>query len=123
VNHNSDNSETLKQREEIGTAFERLGTKFDRHDLATFLCDHSDDLPMAAELLIEHFRPRTRNQNDCFCRYDEGEGCTRCSSWHSLFQGDMEVAKAPPITFAIENFLQNDAITMMGGLPGAGKHG
>jgi AAA domain/Homeodomain-like domain len=33
----------------------------------------------------------------------------------------MEVAKAPPITFAIENFLQNDAITMIGGLPGAGK--
>lgn len=41
--------------------------------------------------------------------------------WHSLFHTRDEVRDAPPITYAIEGFLQNDALTMLGGLPGHGK--
>jgi hypothetical protein len=41
--------------------------------------------------------------------------------WLPLFHTKEETQNAPPITFAIEEFLQADGITLLGGLPGHGK--
>jgi hypothetical protein len=41
--------------------------------------------------------------------------------WKSLFHSYDEVINAPPVKFAIEGFLQQDGITMIGGLAGHGK--
>ena len=43
------------------------------------------------------------------------------NNWRSLFHTREETETAPPITFAIEDFLQEGGITMLGGLPGHGK--
>jgi len=120
---NSNPADSTEYFDTYVKAFEALGSNPTRHDLADFLavCNESGELDLAAQFLIEHFRPRSKNQNGCKCRFEDGEGCTLCSSWHSLFHGDKDIANAPPITFAIEGFLQNDAITMIGGLPGHGK--
>jgi AAA domain len=101
--------------------FKTLGAKFDKYQLAEFIKANSAEPELVAELLDEHYRPRTTNENGCTCRFEDGEACSLCGSWHRLFHGDEEVLNAPPITFAIDGFLQNDAITMIGGLPGHGK--
>jgi primase-polymerase (primpol)-like protein len=44
--------------------------------------------------------------------------CVDSNNWRSLFHAREETETAPPITFAIENFLQEGGITMLGGLPG-----
>lgn len=41
--------------------------------------------------------------------------------WQSLFLTTDELLNAPPLTFAIENFLQEDGLNMIGGLSGHGK--
>lgn len=41
--------------------------------------------------------------------------------WRLLFHSYEEFEQAPPLSFAIEKFLQNDAITAIAGLPGHGK--
>lgn len=41
--------------------------------------------------------------------------------WHGLFHTYDESLNAPPITFAIDGFLQEGGATMLGGLPGHGK--
>lgn len=41
--------------------------------------------------------------------------------WRSLFHSSNEVENAPPLKFAIEGFLQQDGITLIGGLAGHGK--
>jgi hypothetical protein len=41
--------------------------------------------------------------------------------WPSLFHSYDEAMNAPPLTFAIEGFLQEGGITFFGGLPGHGK--
>jgi hypothetical protein len=41
--------------------------------------------------------------------------------WHSLFHTVDELLNAPPITFAIDRFLQADCVNMIGGLSGHGK--
>jgi AAA domain len=43
------------------------------------------------------------------------------SDWRGLFHTYDESLNAPPITFAIEGFLQEGGATMLGGLPGHGK--
>jgi hypothetical protein len=43
------------------------------------------------------------------------------NSWPSLFHTKDELLNAPPLTFAIERFLQEDGINMIGGLSGHGK--
>jgi hypothetical protein len=41
--------------------------------------------------------------------------------WRALFHSYDELISAPPLKFAITNFLQEDGITFFGGLPGHGK--
>jgi hypothetical protein len=41
--------------------------------------------------------------------------------WRALFHSYDELITAPPLRFAITNFLQEDGITFFGGLPGHGK--
>jgi hypothetical protein len=41
--------------------------------------------------------------------------------WRGLFHSYDELVTAPPLRFAITNFLQEDGITFIGGLPGHGK--
>lgn len=41
--------------------------------------------------------------------------------WRDLFHTRKQIEEAPPITFAIQDFLQDDTTTMIGGLPGHGK--
>src|SRR5437667_6978827 len=41
--------------------------------------------------------------------------------WRSLFHTYEETVNAPPITFAIEEFLQEEGVTLIGGLAGHGK--
>jgi len=45
----------------------------------------------------------------------------RDGDWKSLFHTYDETVNAPPAKFAIEGFLQEDAITLLGALPGHGK--
>jgi hypothetical protein len=42
-------------------------------------------------------------------------------NWRPLFHSYDEMENAPPLTFAINGWLQTDGITMYGGLPGHGK--
>lgn len=42
-------------------------------------------------------------------------------SWRTLFHTYEEAVNAPPLKFAIRNFLQEEGITMLGGLAGHGK--
>jgi DNA-binding NarL/FixJ family response regulator len=42
-------------------------------------------------------------------------------AWRSLFHSVEEFESAPPITFAIDGFLQEHGITLFGGLAGSGK--
>jgi AAA domain/Homeodomain-like domain len=42
-------------------------------------------------------------------------------AWRSLFHSYDEIMSAPPVRFAIEGFLQEDGITLIGGLAGHGK--
>jgi hypothetical protein len=46
---------------------------------------------------------------------------TETGDWHDLFHTYEEAINAPDITFAIDGFLQEGGITMLGGLPGHGK--
>jgi DnaB-like helicase N terminal domain/AAA domain/Homeodomain-like domain len=48
-----------------------------------------------------------------------GDGCQ--SNWQSLFHSYEEFVSVPPVTFAIEGFLQQEGITLIGGLAGHGK--
>ena len=41
--------------------------------------------------------------------------------WQDLFHTEADFLNAPPLRFAIEKFLQEDAINMIGGLSGHGK--
>src|SRR5437867_5438116 len=41
--------------------------------------------------------------------------------WRRLFHTYEETVNAPPITFAIEEFLQEQGVTLIGGLAGHGK--
>lgn len=41
--------------------------------------------------------------------------------WRNLFHTREEIENAPPIGFAIQDFLQDDAVTILAGLPGHGK--
>jgi hypothetical protein len=41
--------------------------------------------------------------------------------WRNLFHSWEETQNAPPLKFAIDNFLQEDGITYLGALPGHGK--
>ena len=41
--------------------------------------------------------------------------------WRSLFHTREEVENAPPLSFAIDGFLQEEGITLLGALPGHGK--
>lgn len=41
--------------------------------------------------------------------------------WHDVFHSFEEFENAPPLSFAIQGFLQNDAATMVGGLSDHGK--
>jgi hypothetical protein len=43
------------------------------------------------------------------------------SDWHTLFHAYDDFENAPPLRFAINGFLQEDAITMIGGPSGHGK--
>ena len=43
------------------------------------------------------------------------------SEWRALFHTYQEFQNAPPLQFAIENFLQDDGITLIGALAGHGK--
>jgi hypothetical protein len=43
------------------------------------------------------------------------------NNWQELFHSYEEIAQAPPLTFAINGWLQAEGITMYGGLPGHGK--
>lgn len=43
------------------------------------------------------------------------------SDWRTLFHTREEVDNAPPLTFAIEDFLQEQGVTLIGGLAGHGK--
>jgi hypothetical protein len=45
----------------------------------------------------------------------------RPDDWRSLFHTYEETVNAPPITFAIEDFLQEQGVTLIGGLAGRGK--
>jgi len=96
-----------------------------RHSLQEYLTA-SNDKVLAAEFLIEHFRPRTHTNINgrgitCACRMEDGEECSVCGQWRDLFHDRDEMNEAPPITFAIDGFLQNDAITLIAGLPSHGK--
>lgn len=42
-------------------------------------------------------------------------------AWRSLFHSYDEVMNAPPVRFAIEGFLQEEGVTLIGGLAGHGK--
>jgi hypothetical protein len=46
---------------------------------------------------------------------------THPDGWKSLFHSYEDIVNAPPATFAIDGFLQEDGITMIGGLAGHGK--
>src|SRR5262249_878441 len=41
--------------------------------------------------------------------------------WRTLFHTKEEIEQAPPLTFAIEGFLQDQGINLIGALPGHGK--
>jgi AAA domain len=43
------------------------------------------------------------------------------TSWRGMFHSFADFENAPPLTFSIENFLQNDAATLIAGLSGHGK--
>lgn len=43
------------------------------------------------------------------------------SKWRNLFHSDVDFSIAPPLSFAIEGFLQNDVATLIAGLSGHGK--
>jgi AAA domain len=45
----------------------------------------------------------------------------RVAGWKKLFHSKEELENAPPLTFAIEGFLQEKGITMIGGKSGDGK--
>ena len=45
----------------------------------------------------------------------------RSNEWQSLFHSYEEITQAPPARFAIEGFLQEEGITLIGGLAGHGK--
>lgn len=45
----------------------------------------------------------------------------RKKSWRTLFHTKSQTVDAPPITFAIDGFLQEGGVTMLGGKPGHGK--
>ncbi len=47
--------------------------------------------------------------------YDSGDG------WRSIFHSYAEFQNAPPLRFAINNFLQESGVTLIGGLAGHGK--
>ena len=48
-------------------------------------------------------------------------GNSAASDWRSLFHSYDEIQNAPPARFAIDGFLQEDGITLIGGLAGHGK--
>jgi replicative DNA helicase len=48
-----------------------------------------------------------------------GDGCQ--SNLRSLFHAYEELVSVPPVSFAIEGFLQEEGITLIGGLAGHGK--
>jgi len=79
------------------------GSKWDR------LCE--TELNKAIERWRENGEPAW---NDAVTTIDS-------NNWRGLFHTREETEKAPPITFAIEGFLQETGITMLGGLPGHGK--
>jgi hypothetical protein len=45
----------------------------------------------------------------------------RAKDWRSIFHTYGEFCNAPPVNFAIEGFLQESGITLIGGVPGHGK--
>ena len=46
---------------------------------------------------------------------------TSSSSWRDMFHSYDEIVNAPPLKFAVQNFLQNDAATLLAGLSGQYK--
>lgn len=53
--------------------------------------------------------------------YNELVAVLQPEKWRELFHTREEIENAPPIRFAIQDFLQDDTVTMLGGLPGHGK--
>jgi len=52
---------------------------------------------------------------------DELSGGTNQQDWRALFHSYDDVINAPPARFAIDGFLQEEGITLIGGLAGHGK--
>lgn len=50
-----------------------------------------------------------------------GEGESGRGAWRSIFHSPEDFERAKPITFAIDNFLQEDSVTILAGLAGHGK--
>jgi hypothetical protein len=48
-------------------------------------------------------------------------GALQRENWRSLFHSYEEFVSVPPVSFAIEGFLQEEGITLIGGLAGHGK--
>jgi hypothetical protein len=66
-------------------------------------------------------RPQADRETD-EAQWDEHVAAIRFkNSWRDLFHTKAELLNAPPLTFAIERFLQEDGVNMIGGLSGHGK--
>lgn len=50
-----------------------------------------------------------------------GAGAVDPANWRALFHTREEIENAPPLRFAIDDFLQEEGITLIGGLAGHGK--
>lgn len=79
---------------------------------------HSADKKTYGELTIHHVRKshaaKLRGETSAAVEVNP-------DYWPRLFHTRTETVNAPPISFAIEEFLQEGGITMLGGLPGHGK--
>jgi hypothetical protein len=88
---------------------------------------HYDEEP--PDELVEHLQAVERSCKDILDRaqkqydiaYNELVAVLQPEKWRGLFHSWDEIKNAKEITFAIQDFLQNDAVTMIGGLPEHGK--
>lgn len=82
----------------------------------------------AQERLYSHLLemlPQSTKVDDRLAKLEQMEALLRADvtaqNWQSLFHSYFDVINAPPARFAIDGFLQEDGITLIGGLAGHGK--
>ncbi len=80
------------------------------------------------DLVRRAMRDWTPSEVDRADLYDDGSGPqvvvrgpVPAEDWRSIFHTYMDFINAPDLSFAIEGFLQQDGLTMVGGLAGHGK--